>query len=298
MPGGYFGSQFNDYFRVSLRSQQGGGFAGEQNSMNGLGLAAFNFASGAAAWREATLQVSPQGDTLQVDAGVANVGDGLFDSQVVIDFVEEIKDQVRPSLAWNRTQGGIDLTYRVENGSLGQATTIEVSWANGPGYANRLGGPIFTYVVAAGTAQGQYGPVHISGNLLGNDPASTTHIVAYSSPTSVGPLVDVQIGFTGTANASVVNAGLIDVVKDGLRTAGQSSATITRTNSTAAEQARAMFINLTQNEYSRWSSCHNRAEYCHPECYLWRRRGGGDCCLREYGPRIDPATDPGQSDGY
>src|SRR5262249_31582347 len=82
VPGGYFGSQYNDYFRVTIRSQQGGGSVHESNSMNGLGLAAFD-AAGATAWREQTLQVNKLGDTVQVDVAVANVADGLFDSQLV-----------------------------------------------------------------------------------------------------------------------------------------------------------------------------------------------------------------------
>lgn len=46
VPGGYFGSEFNDFFNVSIRTLNGGGAVIEGNSMNGLGLAAFD-ASGA-----------------------------------------------------------------------------------------------------------------------------------------------------------------------------------------------------------------------------------------------------------
>lgn len=88
VPGGYFGSQFNDYFRISIRSLQGGGTASEANSMNGLGLGAFD-ANGATAFREVTLPTSKQGDTVQVEVAVANVADGFLDSQVVVDLVEE-----------------------------------------------------------------------------------------------------------------------------------------------------------------------------------------------------------------
>lgn len=87
IPGGFFGTRFNDYFSVSIRSQKDGGNIFESNSMNGLGLAAFD-ASGATEFREITLPVNEDGDTIQVDIGVANVADGLFDSQVVIDSIE------------------------------------------------------------------------------------------------------------------------------------------------------------------------------------------------------------------
>ena len=39
VPGGYFGSQYNDYFSVTIRSKSGGVIT-ESNTMNGLGLAA------------------------------------------------------------------------------------------------------------------------------------------------------------------------------------------------------------------------------------------------------------------
>lgn len=88
VPGGYFGSKYNDYFGVSIRTQQGGGYQAESNSMNGLGLAAFD-AQGATAWREISLPVAQQGDIVQIDLAVANVGDGLYGSQVVVDYVAE-----------------------------------------------------------------------------------------------------------------------------------------------------------------------------------------------------------------
>ena len=90
VPGGWFGSEFNDFFNVSIRSAQGGGSVIDGNSMNGLGLAAFD-GGGATGWRESELQVNDQGDTIQADIAVANVADGLFDSQVVVDIVKEKK---------------------------------------------------------------------------------------------------------------------------------------------------------------------------------------------------------------
>ncbi|MFH2002824.1 MAG: hypothetical protein ABIK28_24355 [Planctomycetota bacterium] len=88
VPGGYFGTKYNDYFSVSIRSLTAKGSVFEKASMNSLGLGAFD-ANGATAWREKTLPVKPEGDTIQVDVTVANVADGLYDSQVVIDMVAE-----------------------------------------------------------------------------------------------------------------------------------------------------------------------------------------------------------------
>jgi hypothetical protein len=243
VPGGYFGSEFNDYFSVSLRSQKGGGAVSEANSMNGLGLGAFD-AGGSTAWRDATLPVDIKGDVIQVDLEVANVADALLDSQVIVDFVEEIRVRVIPTLAWNNTQGGLDLRYTVEGGELPESRDITVSFASGPGYGNRIGAPVFSHNVPKGTAAGQYGPERIPGNRLTNDPAGTTHLVAATTPDSIGALADVQVAFGPNANANAVSANMMDAVKDSLREAGQANATITSTARTPADQARAMFNNL------------------------------------------------------
>lgn len=243
VPAGYFGRRFNDYFRVSLRSQNAGGIVLEVSSMNALGQAAFD-SEGSTAWRDVTLPLDIDGDVIQVDVGVANVFDGLIDSEIIIDFIEEIRVRVVPTLAWNSTKGGLDLRYRVEGAKLPESRDVAVSFGNGPGYGNRAGGAFFTHPVTEGTEVGEYGPEHIDGNTLTNDPIGTTHLIGSTSPDSVGSLADVNIAFGPNANAAVVSAPMLDVVKDGLRAAGQSSAIVTSTARTPADQARAMFQNL------------------------------------------------------
>ena len=90
VPGGWFGSEFNDFYNVAVRSSQAAGVVSNGNSMNGLGLAAFD-GGGATGWSESELPVSPQGDTVRVDLAVANVADGLFGSRVVVDVVKKKK---------------------------------------------------------------------------------------------------------------------------------------------------------------------------------------------------------------
>jgi hypothetical protein len=246
VPGGWFGSEYNDYYRVSIRSQQGGGSVSNTNSMNGLGLGAFNGA-GETNWYEVTLPVDRAGDTIQAEAAVANVADGAFNSQVIIDFVEEIREQVRPSLSWNNTAGGLNLRWEVlGDRPLEQEVTIEVHFANGSGYANRLGAAVFTHVLPAGTPAGPGGPVNVPGADLQNDPQGTTHLVASTSPNMVGAIADVRINWGPNANRGTVDARLIDIIKDGLRAAGASNGTISSTARTAADQARAMFQNLVR----------------------------------------------------
>jgi hypothetical protein len=90
VPGGWFGSQFNDSFNVTLRSGNGGIVVTDANTMNNLGLGAFD-ADGATAWRQVSLPVSVNGDVVQADFTVTNVGDGYYDSYLIIDVVSEKK---------------------------------------------------------------------------------------------------------------------------------------------------------------------------------------------------------------
>lgn len=244
VPGGYFGSQFNDYFRVSLRSQQGGGSTSEANSMNGLGLAAFD-AGGSTAWRDVTLPLDIDGDNVQVDLAVANVADALLPSQVIVDFVEEVKVRVVPTLTWNNVQGGLDLRYRVEGAALPESRDIQVTFGNGPNYANRLGGTVFTHSVPAQTVEGDYGPIHIDGATLDGDPTGATHLIAASSERDVGALPDSRVDFGANANPAVISAAMLDAVRDGARQAGQAAFRINSTARGPHDQARAMFTNLT-----------------------------------------------------
>ena len=245
VPHGYFGSHYDDYYSVSIRSQNAGGVVFDVNTMNALGLAAFS-PDGSTAWRDVTVPVDVDGDLIQVEIGVANVGDLALDSQVIVNFVEEIRVRIIPTLSWNNTQGGLDLRYTVEGGELPESRTITVSFATGPNYGNRVGGTLFSHAVLQGTTPGAYGPVHIPGGTLAGAPPATTHLVAASRPSSVGALPDVQIGWGPEADPAVVSAALLEIVKDGLRAAGQANATITSTARNAHDQARAMFKNLTK----------------------------------------------------
>ena|SRR5687768_110523 len=123
VPGGYFGTQFNDYFNVAIRSQSGGGSASESQTMNGLGLSSFD-ANGATDWREFTLPVNGTADTIQVDLTVANVADGLFDSSLVIDFVAKTKVKIGDLVAVVKNDTAtVDVTVSPTN----QSATVTLS---------------------------------------------------------------------------------------------------------------------------------------------------------------------------
>lgn len=82
VPGGYFGTQFNDYYIVSIRSNMGD-LATDSQSMNGLGLGAFD-SSGGTGWLTLQMGVHPKTEWVQFDVGVSNVADSLYDSSVVV----------------------------------------------------------------------------------------------------------------------------------------------------------------------------------------------------------------------
>lgn len=123
IPGGFFGTQFNDYYSVSIRSQSGGAANVNSNSMNALGLGAFD-AAGATGWYEVSLPVDVAGDTLQVDVVVSNVADGAYDSQVIIDFVAE--EQLKISANMDVACPNQTITFQPEGSPTGS-----IAWSDG-----------------------------------------------------------------------------------------------------------------------------------------------------------------------
>jgi len=243
VPGGWFGSKYNDYFSVTIRTKSRGLIAGETNSMNGLGLAAFD-ANGSTAWRTFSMQIDPAGDEVQVEIHVANVADGFLDSSVVVDYVATKQDQVFPSLAWSKANGGLTLGYKVQSGPTDKDVDIRVYWAAGSASSSVIGAPIYTLKVPAGTADGVGPNVSVTGAFLSDDPGGTTNLVAVVSESSTAAVADVRVAYGAQANAAAVSLAMVDVVKDGLRAAGVTTATITSTARSPADQARAMFNNL------------------------------------------------------
>jgi len=75
VPGGFFGTQFNDYFSLMIRSDVGG-YSAYTNSMNALGLAAFD-ASGATGNYTLLLDITGAG-RVNFDVAVSNVGDSAY----------------------------------------------------------------------------------------------------------------------------------------------------------------------------------------------------------------------------
>ena len=88
VPGGYFGSPYDDYYAVSATSSFGADR--DINSMNALGLGAFD-AAGWTDWREISVETNVQGDLVDVSFEVTNVLDGAFDAMLVVSAVQETR---------------------------------------------------------------------------------------------------------------------------------------------------------------------------------------------------------------
>jgi hypothetical protein len=244
VPFGFFGTEFDDYFAVSVRTN--GGLAREVNSMNGLGLAQFDYPSGSTAWRDVVLPVNPNGDVVQVDLTVANVADAYYDSAVVVDFIQPAVDTLTPALRWDPQRGGMELTYTLSQ-PTGQIRNIDIYFARGRTFESRLGNAVGSFRIAAGTAAGTY-TVNIPGASLGNDPAGTAFLIAVASPTRVANLRDVNLGFGPNAARDPADVTLVDIVKDGLRVAGQDRATVSSAFRRPEDMARILFDNLTKGD--------------------------------------------------
>jgi len=88
VPGGYFGTQYNDYFIISIRSNTGSS-AAISRSMNELGLGAFD-AAGATDWYTLILPTEESTEWVDFNIGVSNVADNLLDSQVIVDKIGDL----------------------------------------------------------------------------------------------------------------------------------------------------------------------------------------------------------------
>ena len=93
VPGGFYGSIYNDRFTVTVRANSSGVVISESKSMNQFALDDFDETTGRLKnWIELTapLDLDKNGDTIQVDVTVGNVVDGHFDSTIIVDYIEEI----------------------------------------------------------------------------------------------------------------------------------------------------------------------------------------------------------------
>jgi hypothetical protein len=88
VPAGRFGTEFNDYYSITIRSDTGG-YSGVSHSMNELGICAFD-AEGNTNWYTLLLSTPVNTQMVAFDIGVSNVGDNLFDSQIIVDKLGDL----------------------------------------------------------------------------------------------------------------------------------------------------------------------------------------------------------------
>lgn len=88
VPGGYFGTEYNDYYVITIRSDTGG-YAAVTHSMNELGIGAFD-ADGNTDWYTLLLSTPDNTQWVEFDVGVSNVVDNLYDSQIIVDKLGDL----------------------------------------------------------------------------------------------------------------------------------------------------------------------------------------------------------------
>jgi len=128
IPGGFFGTAYNDYFSVRIQDSNGG-VEVSAGSMNGLGLGAFS-PNGTTDWTEVTLNVAPQSN-VRVTVLVANVGDGAFDSSVEVDYIEESKLSIQQAMLLDIDDGPLDFLSSSQHTYFGGTTPIHGTIAIG-----------------------------------------------------------------------------------------------------------------------------------------------------------------------
>lgn len=89
VPGGYFGTEFNDSYRIIIRSDKND-IASESQRMNQMGRGAFD-PSGSTDWLTLQMAVDPATSWVQFDVGVQNVVDNLYQSQIVVGALGDLK---------------------------------------------------------------------------------------------------------------------------------------------------------------------------------------------------------------
>jgi hypothetical protein len=86
------------------------------------------------------------------------------------------------SLQWDPQQGGIDFRDSVGDASTPRATTVALYWSSSQQFADRLGSPVYSRAVPAGTAVGSYGPFHVPAATLGPPPQGAQYLLAVTDP--------------------------------------------------------------------------------------------------------------------
>jgi hypothetical protein len=206
VPGGYFGTQYNDFYNISIRSQRGGGAVSDGSSMNALGLVAFD-AFGATAWREVSLPVTESGDTVQVDAAVANVSDGALDSMIVIDVVRQ--PTLRVSASPITACINENVTFQVESNSADP-----ISWTSNGLPATGSGTSLVVRFGAAGvgSATATQNGQSATANATIKESSGAQWVARFPSSTNVNDLTPAFSGavsrFIGAMQSAGANVGV------------------------------------------------------------------------------------------
>jgi hypothetical protein len=228
----YYGSEFNDYCRITATSA--GGVQSTvfpiRRAMNSFSLNEFDLSTGSMEWKSAMLQVDPKGDVVHITGVVANVGDNAVQSYLVIDTIEAVATPlIESKLSWNTAKGGLNWKYTVRQADTDENILMKMYWAVGPGFNNKAYSTSFSHVIKSGLKVGYSATVHISGShLLQHQtyPQRPTHILLGSDELDAVSIKDVSFSYGGERGLSAYS---LSVLRNCQRYSGASYVYITRT---------------------------------------------------------------------
>lgn len=147
------------------------------------------------------------------------------------------------SISWDPKAGGLSVGYEVAE-MLGADVEIEVSWATARTSKSRTR-HITSQTIAKGT-EARTSSFNVPGQALLD--GADKFILAMAGEDEVQSTTDVQIVFRSAArdDNSYITGALRKTIKEGLRVAGQATATITSAARDQPRQVDAMFNNLVK----------------------------------------------------
>jgi pimeloyl-ACP methyl ester carboxylesterase len=87
----------------------------------------------------------------------------------------QLTDLVAEALQWNAAKGGLDFSYRIDNGALYHETTASLYWANGPNWEDRVSNSLYDISISKNTSGSGTGYFPQSAFL--ERPGGATHLI-------------------------------------------------------------------------------------------------------------------------
>jgi len=150
-----------------------------------------NFAADDSAiyWNTSTISLSASTSAVRenappgakfVVAYVTDVISGIAERSVNNNVFALPLTQLEYQIVWNPERGGPRVTW-VATSQIDEATTVNLYFADGGDYADRLGDPVYSFIVPAGARPGTRAVVQVPQLSLADAPEGVTHLIVASN---------------------------------------------------------------------------------------------------------------------